>query len=304
ALAQGDPRFDPSTSGEYRFVSFIQRAVAKALTSTEKPDPSNRIDYNGKELTEERITAPVRKYFFRLTPHYGAAVLFKTDDKRQLEETAKPVSLAELDSLPELVSASYRPIEKLLADVVILTQTLYTSVSEHAKRSYQGSNPEHATALTMLNMLPRHEYFKYLLTRPEIANNHSSRSNGVSLITPEQAAMRMTEEINEKKVKVLLPYQPYAPIDDLSVRNVLGVVLMLYGHLPEQLFTVGSIMEQLRIISRQISRESRGVRTELLQRLRLAQRAVEDLGVNFSTHPAFSKRPNKDSVAETLEAYF
>lgn len=304
ALAQEDPRFDPTTGEGYKFVSFIQRAVAKALTSTEQLDPPNRIEYNGKELTEEDILAKLKPYFFKLTAHHGVAVLFEIDDKRQLQETAKPVPLAELDSLPELISANYRPIEKLLADLVILTQVLYTSVLEHAKRSYPGSNPEHATALTVLNMLPRHEYFRYLLTHPEIANNPSSRSNGSSLITPAQATVRMTQEINEKKVKVLLPYQPYAPIWDLPVLTVRGTVRMLYDHLPKELFTVESILEQLRIVNRPIGTKSSVRMKELLQGLSLAQQAVKELGVNFSTHPAFSKHPNKNRVAETLEAHF
>jgi hypothetical protein len=303
ALAQANPLFDPTASDEYKFASFIQRAVAKALTGTEEPDPSSRVEYNGKELAEESILALIRKYFFRITPHHGVSVLFETDDKRQLKETPEPVYLAELGSLPEIISASYRPIEKLAADLVILTQTLYTSVSEHAKRSYSGSNPEHAVVLTMLNMLPRHEYFRHLLTNPGIANNHGSRSNGTSLITPEQAARSMTTEINEKKVKVLLPYEPHPAIDNLSVLRVQGTVGSLYASLPAEVFNVLSILEQLRVVSPQISK-NRDIRADLLQRLSLAQQALKDLGINFSTPPAFSKHPKKDRIAETLEVYF
>lgn len=302
-----DKRFDITSTDEYGFVSFVQRAAAKALADNKDPRSDNKVEYQDKELSEAWLVSRIRQFFTAVRPPYGAAFLFETNKERILAETAKLVPFSELSSLPEEVAAGYRPLEDLYKDFVILTQILYCSVFEHV-RSKHPSDSELIAALTLRSMLPLDEYFpsSFRAFRATDRRNNTHRASAIKLSFPgpEDSASTIVRQIKDGGVPTLLPYKPYCP-NDLALLDVRGAAIMLYEHLPRELLDAMRMGEQLATMSRFGNREiEKERRTLVAARSSLQEGLNTDFGCDIFKLPAFSKKPEKGRVEETLHIYF
>lgn len=305
-----DNRFGTTSRNECKFVSFLQRAVAKALIGNEEPSSyTGRIEYKGETLTEAEPIASLRKFFVTFIPPYGTAALLEADDQCKLKETAKPVYISELNSLPDELKGYVRSVGELYTDFVFLTQVLYRSVLAMARRQYPGHSSEVAALLALKQMLPSDNYFPFTFSTFIEATRRESRAKllgtGISLTTPVQAASLMIDLINEERVKALLPYPPYETLENLPLLHLQSAVLMLYEHLPRDALVAISAQEELSSLGSAIRKEAKARRQNLSARVRsLRESLLKDFGLNLLTVPGFSRVPEKGGVAETLDIYF
>jgi hypothetical protein len=302
-----DIRFSAiNPSKEQEYVLFVQRAVAKGLVSIENPESSAQIVYKGESLPEESVFK-LAGTFARLSSNYGVAIVLERESERKLEPLGA-VSLAELDSLPAGIRAAYKPLEEIVTDMIIMTQTAYNSISAIAKEKYGNYGKEGVRLIAdkaARAAMPFHEYFELLFTSPDKGPSKRTGS-ALSQETIEDAAREILVEIKEKKAKAVTPVETL----DIPIVFVSGAVRWLVENLPIEV--VDALYFHSCIKKPPLGTLNRAYRTQVDIAIGEYQQLLEhvkttlknDFGLDFSKLPSYTQKFKADRVEATLTAYF
>lgn len=291
-----DNRFsDTGPSEDKEYVLFMQRAVAKALVCIGNPESFSDMDYKGKLVSEESIFESVLKGgFLRIDSNYGASS-FGEKKNGQLRPI-KAMSFKDFDSIPENIKADYKPINKIVDDVLVMTQIAYNSILKYAEQKYKTYGKErikNIAAETARKAMPFNFYFTQLFG-----------SNGDAKNTDE--VDEMWDDILKQKAKVAEQYQ-----SDASIAAACVTVGELAENLPKDLLDLmsGRYYKNTQLMSLDIMSKKKKMQRDM-PRIRLEgdlakleDSLKDDFGLDPKQIPTYQRKFGRSVVTAAVQTY-